>query len=499
MQGIPTITARTWPSSAGRARELLRPVGLALAILAIELVLAHSATSPQLPKLVLLFFGVFIVALILRFPFATALVLIGLTDSVFGDSFFAHQVGPVTVRPYELALFCLLALSVLRPVKRTWGGSTGAALAIFLALVVVSAAIAVSAGRAELTEAFNWARPLALLTIFYVVIRLFPEPEQQRSLLLGAAVIAAATGAIALLAFLGAGFTHSLQESGEQAIRSEEGLGSLSRVRLPGLGAGYALFWYAAVQIMSRRGRQRLLWSGLLLGIGVDILVSFNRNMWVGIVVGLFLMTILGGPFVRNRIAGSVAMVVAGLVAVIVFSSSASSDQVIAPVLRRGETILNPSKTAGENSLQDRAKETRIAWKTARENPLLGVGAGASFGVISKHPVTSGSIFVGVATEPQLFLHNQYIYLILIAGVPGLIAFLWFLLSSVAFALRRSPRDLAILACGVGITLIMISSVVAIYFTVENMTTMLGLLCGVIVTDRVRLASGQASSGLLPE
>lgn len=497
MQGTQTITARIWPRAASRpGPELLRAAGFALAILAIEVALAKSAASSQAAKPVLLFVGVFVVALIFRFPLPTALVLVGLTDSIFSDTFLARQVGPVTVRPYELALACLLALAVVRPVKRSWGGSTGAALAAFLSLVTISAAIAVYEGRAELTEAFNWARPLALLTIFYVVIRLFPNAEQRRKLLLGGAIIAAATGVVALFASLGAGFTDSLQQAGEQAIR-EEGSGEVNRVRLPGLSAGYALFWYSAVQVLALRGRPRLLWSALLFGIALDILVSFNRNMWVGIVIGLLLIVVLGGPVVRSRIGWSIALATAGVVAVVVFGGSSSSDRVVSPVLKRGATILNPSKTAGENSLQDRAKETRTAWKTAQENPLLGVGAGASFGVMSRHPVTSGSIYLGEATEPQLFLHNQYLYLLLIAGVPGLLAFLWFLGSAVFYAFGRRPRDLPILACGVGILLIMISAAVAIYFTVENMTTMLGLLAGVIVADRLGNARHGDPSGLL--
>ena len=57
---------------------------------------------------------------------------------------------------------------------------------------------------------------------------------------------------------------------------------------------------------------------------------------------------------------------------------------------------------------------------------------------------------------------------------------------------RRAPIDPAITACGVGIAMIMISSVVAIYFSVEDMTAVLGLLAGVIVAD----LDGRASEGL---
>jgi O-antigen ligase len=249
---------------------------------------------------------------------------------------------------------------------------------------------------------------------------------------------------------------------------------------------------------MVRKGRSRLFWGAILLGIGVDILVSFNRNMWIGLVFGLVLMLVLGGGFVRQRIGLSVGVAIAAIVLLVVFSSGAGQDQVVAPVLKRGSTLLNPSKTAGENSLQDRAKETEAAWTTIQHNPILGVGVGAPFGAVEHQALTSGSIYLGVGTSPQLFLHNQYLYLILIAGIPGLIAFLAFLLQPVAMALRRSPKDLAITACGVGILLIMVSAFVALYFTAEDMVAMLGLLTGVIVADHTTRAAEGKPSGLLP-
>jgi O-antigen ligase len=495
VHAIRAITTRNGLSSRGDA---FRAVGFTLTLLLVEIVLARYAAKPELSKVVLLFFGLFVVAGVFRFPLASALVLLGLTDFIFGPSDFTRQVGPVSVRPHEVFLALLFILALVRPERRTWGGKTGAALAVFLALVLVSALIGIKTGRMSLTEGFNWGRPLALLTIFYIVIRLFPEPRHWRMLLYGAAVLAAATGVIALLVSLGANFAHNLQQPGEQVVRNEGGVGSLNRVRLPGLSAGYALFWFVAVQIMVRNGRPRLFWSAILLCIGIDILVSFNRNMWIGLVVGLILMLVIGGNFVRHRITVSIGFAVAAVIALIVFSGGAGQDKVVAPVLKRGSTLLNPSKTAGENSLQDRAKETEAAWSTIQRYPILGVGAGAPFGAVEHFPLTSGSIYLGVGSSPQLFLHNQYLYLVLISGVPGLIAFLAFLLQPVAMALRRAPKDLGISACAVGVMLIMLSAFVALYFTAEDMVTMLALLTGVIVADHTSRAAEGRASGLLP-
>jgi hypothetical protein len=81
--------------------------------------------------------------------------------------------------------------------------------------------------------------------------------------------------------------------------------------------------------------------------------------------------------------------------------------------------------------------------------------------------------------------------------VPGLIAFLVFLIAPIRDAFERRPRDPAITACGIGLVLIMISALIAIYFTVEDMTAILGLLAGVIVADREGPAADGEASGLL--
>lgn len=497
MPSTRTITALSWPTKRRRAAELARIAGFALAVLVLEVVLAHGLVGPQIGKVVFLFIGVLFVALVFRFPLATGLLVLCLTDFVFYPAYFAHQVGPVSVRPHELALACLLLVAWLRPKRDTWGGRTGAGLLIFFAMVAVSSLLAVKSGAAGLTDVFNFSRPLFLLAIFWVVVRLFPSAADRRTLLLGAAVIAALTGVVAALTAFGAGFGDALQAAGGQTIKAENGAEGIDRVRLPGLSAGYALFWYVVIQLIARKPRKRLIWWLIMAGISIDILVSFNRNMWLGVVIGFVLMLIIGGVEVRNRLSAAIAILVTAIALFVAFGSTTSSESVVTPIVQRGETLFNPAKTSQENSLQARFKETSDAWKTAENHLLVGVGPGVSFGVIDQELVRSGALITGLRRPPQLFLHNQYLYLILIAGVPGLIAFLWFLITPVVVAFKRHPRDPAIGACGIGIALVMLSAVVAIYFTVEDMTAVLGLLTGVIIADHEGEASDGEASGLL--
>jgi O-antigen ligase len=193
-----------------------------------------------------------------------------------------------------------------------------------------------------------------------------------------------------------------------------------------------------------------------------------------------------------------VVALVGVLAMLLAFGGQASNQGVVKPLLKRGSTLFHLGKTEKESSLEDRARETEKAWDAAQEHLLIGVGAGAPFGLYDRESIVSGNFSYGETTSPQLFLHNQYLYLILIAGVPGLIAFLAFVLMVLFEALRRVPRDPAITACAVGLTGILISSVVAIYLTVPDMTGLIGLLAGVIIADRDSRAAAGEPSGLIP-
>jgi O-antigen ligase len=460
----------------------------------VEVVLARGVSQPEVARYVFLFVGLFFVALIFRFPLATAIVFFGLTDFIFPTSFFSHNVGSLTVKPHEVALACLFLLAVVAPKRRTWGGTPGVALAVFLGLVALSAVVGVEAGRVSLTEAFNWARPLGLFTMFYVIIRLFPDAEERRVMLIAVAIMAALAGVAAVLISFGAGFGSDLEGTNTNTIT--EGLGSIQRVRLVGLSAGYAIFWYVVVLVSVKRGWSRVGAVLVLAGILADIAVSFNRNMWLGLVFGAILMAVLGGAAVRHRLAVGATIAIAGVAVLVIFGTSATQEQLVQPLVKRGATILNPGKTSRESSLEERSEETSLAFEVARRHPLLGVGAGASFDVFKAKPISTGSFIIGTTNEPQLFLHNQYLYLVLISGIPGLIAFVLFLGSSLLDAMKRVPRDPAIVALGVGIAMIMISSVVAIYFTVDDMVGALALLTGVVVADAEGLAAKGESSGL---
>ena len=317
----PGSAASSTAEAVARAARLAAPV---LAVLVAELILAAAIVQGHVAYAVLLLAAVVGLTLVFQQPALVALGIGLLTDSLFRPTFVELPVGPSNLRLHELALGGLLLASVLRPKARGWGGTAGGWLAVFLVVLVVSAATAVAAGRVSASNAIAWSRPFFLLTIFWVVVRLFPDAPTRRRLLLGGAVIAAASAVVALAIALGSGLGDKLLSPADQATAAAHAVGSFKRIRLPGLSLGYALFWYVATQVYLARGIRRTGWSLLLAGDLLAIAISFNRNMWLGLVVGCLLMAMVGGFALRARLVHALVVAVAGLLVIAVIGAGSS-------------------------------------------------------------------------------------------------------------------------------------------------------------------------------
>jgi O-antigen ligase len=443
-----------------------------------EVAAALAITSGRFQLLLPAIAAALALALVFRFPAAAVVLAVVLSAGVFHDDFFALPV-PV-LRPADLVVGALLLVSLVRPRRRTWGGTAGLLLGLFLAILVLSSVATVSAGRATPADVLSWARPFWLLTLFYVVVRLFPERDQARRMLDVGAIVGALTGVAAVLAALGTPLADLLQDPALQTVREEEGLGLLARVRLPGLALSYALFFYTLLRFVEARGLSRAGWA-LVLGAGAaNLLVSFNRNMWVALMIGLLAVMLLGGSTIRRRILAGAAATLTTLAVLALSGAGVDQQSRLYPIVERGATIFKPEEIRESQSLSDREIETRPAIRTAREHLLTGIGPGVPYGAYRISVVADGEL---AARQPRRFLHNQYLYMVLLGGIPLLLCWLGYLGAALRCA-WRAPRDPLVAAAGIGIFMIMLSAVVEIYFSTQRWTTTLAMVAGAIVAMR---------------
>jgi O-antigen ligase len=436
--------------------------------------------SDRLAPLMLLAVGAVGWAAMVRWPLVGMGLLFLLTATFLPSDYLQVQVGPTAVGYHELVLVGVVAAAVLFPRARTWGGVAGGFLAAFLAILALASMLAVYAGNATFADVVAWGRMFALLLVFYAVVRLFPDRESLHRLLALAVAAAGLSGFVALVIAAGVDLSSVLGRAATYYVNTDLGLGGIPRIRLPGVAIGYPLFWFAVLQIPGSRGFARLGWLLGIIGITVNLAVSLNRNMWAGLLVGLMFLVILGGVRVRRPLAvGGAALI--GAVAIIAIAGVQLDRGPLAGFAERGETLLSPGETTQESSLQDRGKETEQAWRTFTEHPIIGIGPGTQFGVYFDELQASGDY----KRTRQLFLHNQYLYLALICGIPGLLAFLGFLVAAVGSA-RRRLWDTDVAAWAVGVGSIALSAFVMISFADASSALAIGLLCGAIVAATSR-------------
>jgi O-antigen ligase len=417
-----------------------------------------------------------------RFQLAAACAVVALAATIFEPSALKVPVGPLDLRLSEIVLGALLVVALVRPRRNWWGGAAGMALAVFFVVLGVAAALAVETGRAHPVDAYHYSRSLAPVLLFYAIVRLFPARAQVYRLLVAAAVMAALTGLVSVLAASpGSPVNDFLDPSGATAgdpppASERTGMGLVNRVRLPGVAMAYVLFWFAAVRAMRSEKMQRLAWLGVVGGMGIGLALSFNRNMWIGLTLGMVMVFALTHSRARRQIAAGLLMLVLVGTLVALSGVRVNTDSPVYPIVARFTTIFQPETEVQDSSLTDRFYENRYAIETIRENPLIGVGPGAPYGLTAVSNL-GNRVFL---RENALFAHNQYLHLLLIGGPLALLSFLSFLLAPILAGRRRLRDDDVFLALSVGVAITMVSALVMLSFIDATFATVLGLVVGAL-------------------
>jgi hypothetical protein len=193
---------------------------------------------------------------------------------------------------------------------------------------------------------------------------------------------------------------------------------SFLRIRPPGLLVAFVALIFA-LSYLFWSGRRRTAPVILTLVAGsVTVVLSLNRNMLISIVLGLLVAAIaIPG---RHRSAAAAAAVVVASVALLSTGSSQLGNN---GVTARFASAFSVSNAAQDESLKAREQENTIALDRLREQPFVGLGWGIPYDPESSDPA-----------KPKLWIHNQYLGLLLKTGVIGLVGWL----ACVFACLRRS-------------------------------------------------------------
>jgi O-antigen ligase len=236
------------------------------------------------------------------------------------------------------------------------------------------------------------------------------------------------------------------------------------RVRPPGLTTVYIVAAFALAYVVWGPGRHRLLGWAMAAVALTGIVLSLNRNMLLGLALGLCVATTVAPHKHRFVVLGaSVGMALSGL-GLLAQTPSVSSN----PIVSRFASLGNYSKLKHQ-TLADRYYENHFALHSIREHPISGLGWGPNYGAVLLS--SDAGFFV---TKPRTFMHEQYLWIWMRAGVVGLISLIAALALGVWNGARycRSGRPDAWLGAGIVASIVAVaaSSNVAIYLTPPDST-----------------------------
>jgi O-antigen ligase len=363
----------------------------------------------------------------------------------------------VTIAELVLALALLARVVVVHPESAFRGPSAeGVLLGLFL-LAVAGGLVVGMDGGASAHSTLLAARDMAFYAAFWLVRPLFARRDTRR--LTFAALVAVALVVVGMqLAQVVLGPSHHLFLAGSSSQEvytiESEGAGSFFRVRPPGLVLVYVVCAFAIAYLLWGPPRRRLAAVSLALVTFTGVVLSLNRNMLLGLALGLCVALLVVPRMGRAAaILAAVALLAIGVGAVLGGAGGGA-------IVDRAVSIGNWSQLQS-GTLSDRYYENHLAMAQISSHPVAGIGWGTSYGaLLATH---------GGHLTTRYFIHNQYLGIWLRAGLLGIAALVLALLAAfrggVRFARRAGP-DESWLGAGIVVSLVALaaSATVGIYF-----------------------------------
>jgi O-antigen ligase len=388
--------------------------------------------------------------------------------------------------PAELLLWasvaCLMFMS--NPLRGVWGALAArresVALGAFLLAVLGGLAVGVAHGASVHEAAFDMRLMLFYAAFWPALAALaFPSSRTMVFRLVAVSVVAVVVLQAAQVIVGPATSLFWIAPSDVSSALTSDTNGFL-RVRPPGLTMVYVAAAFSLACLLWGPRRHRLaawVMSGVTL---TGVTLSLNRNMLIGLALGLSVAALVA--LQRRRFVVMVATLVLVFTSLVTIGNSAVGSNAVGS---RIESITNYSELKTQ-TLDDRYYENRIATAKIHEHPILGLGWGPPYGAV----ITSSHDGF-VVTQERSFMHEQYLWIWMRAGLVGLLA----LLTALAFGLWNGLRwfrarwaaDDGWLGAGVVVALVALaaSSNVAIYLTPpDSVVPLVGVLALAAVLRR---------------
>jgi O-antigen ligase len=377
-----------------------------------------------------------IIAALVFLPVARPLVVLVASSSfVFVWAAPHVALGSVDIYLGEALLLGAVAATLLQISRDEKGWSSFRdPVTVFVGLYAIASLVAVVVGLGRGTSVSNVAsglRPQVFAGVFLVCRYALDSADWRKRLIVLVSVLAVATAAAqAVQVVLGPHVTLFALGSYQDLIETDAATGFL-RVRPPGLYLEYVVACMSAAYLIWGPRTYRV-WAAVVGAASLaGVLLSFNRNMLVGFVVGL----VVAGAFsLRKRrfVTGLVVLLALGLVGFLYLGGWGSSN----PIVERFASITDPA--ARSVALQDRQYENALAEVAIAGSPVLGIGWGTEYGA------SAVRVLEGVVAERNRdWIHNQYLASWMRMGLLGMVSFVGIIVATIGAGVRAGRSGIS--------------------------------------------------------
>lgn len=348
------------------------------------------------------------------------LVFIGIVvDQVLGPSKgpLAEQLytGIGGFSPYELLVYLAVACVALDCVRRRrlppvpW--EVGAALLLLAVAFVTGSVVGYFAGAGVMTQVDGWRNVLPMIVAAPLVAAVLPARRVRAVLLIGAVLtIIKAVTAVVLTAANG---------------------GGIDGIVFYEVTANWLFLLYLLVALAAWVKGASLpwwVWAAVPL-VGVAFVVGLKRSLWLGGIIGIAMVLVIGLSRLGRRLAAP-AVVVAG--ALIWILLSAGVDVSLQGPVGERVSSLNPASL--ESNAQDRYRldERANVWAELKRRPLTGLGQGVPWR--ARYPL-------GIEHEDaRNYVHNAVMWFWMKYSLLGALGYLALFLAAAIVGVRVSRR-----------------------------------------------------------
>lgn len=291
----------------------------------------------------------------------------------------------------------------------------------FYGIALLSTAIAIIQGRISFNQCLGELRDANTYLAFFMVTNLIWNEKQLRRLLSGifflAIMVAVAIGiqyvvgdAIQIMP----GRIETVETAGVTTI-------GITRILPPGQSLiMVGLITTIILLILEKETSAAPVRILQICILGAGVLLTFNRNFWVGIGLALLLISFIVP--LPNKVKFLKFLLLAVFLALIVLPIASTIDARVGNLINASVTRLSTlfnAKTLREDSLQYRFIEMSYAIPQIEAHPLIGLGLGALY-----RPWDSRIDSI-IDYEKRAYIHNGHLWVMIKTGIAGYICLIW--------------------------------------------------------------------------